>query len=65
MFYIFIYQAPRAEAVSILGTLLCFSTNLTKVPYLKPDCHQFIITYCPDIKVSKNKLSCILLKIYC
>ncbi|VVC33952.1 Hypothetical protein CINCED_3A022064 [Cinara cedri] len=43
-------MAPRAEAVSILGTLLCFPANLTKVPYLKPDCHQFLITYCPDIK---------------
>ncbi|XP_026816588.1 ral GTPase-activating protein subunit alpha-1 isoform X1 [Rhopalosiphum maidis] len=42
--------APRAEAVSILGSLLSFPSNLTKVPYLKPDCHQFVITYCPDIK---------------
>lgn len=47
-------QAPRAEAVSILGSLLSFPSNLTKVPYLKPDCHQFAITYCPDIKVSLN-----------
>jgi len=47
-------QAPRAEAVSILGSLLSFPSNLTKVPYLKPDCHQFVITYCPDIKVSLN-----------
>ncbi|XP_050530859.1 ral GTPase-activating protein subunit alpha-1 isoform X4 [Daktulosphaira vitifoliae] len=45
-----IATAPRAEAASILGSILSYPLNLTKVPYLKPDCHQFNITYCPDIK---------------
>ncbi|XP_050439323.1 ral GTPase-activating protein subunit alpha-1 isoform X2 [Adelges cooleyi] len=45
-----VVMAPRAEAASILGSILSFPPNLTKVPYLKPDCHQFDITYCPDIK---------------
>lgn len=50
--FFLLFQAPRAEAVSILGSLLSFPSNLTKVPYLEPDCQQFKITYCPDIKVN-------------
>lgn len=47
-----LFQIPRAEAVSILGSLLGFPTHLTKLPYFDPNCCQLTITFCPDIKVS-------------
>ena len=45
------FQAPRVEAMSILGSLLCFPNHLQELPVLQPKSGELSIMMCSDVKV--------------
>lgn len=45
-----ILQAPRAEAVSILGSLICFPNHFGEMPVLQPNAVDMTIMQCNDVK---------------
>ena len=44
-------QAPRVEATSILGSLLCYPNHLGELPVLQPKSGDLTIMMCGDVKV--------------
>ncbi|XP_048508404.1 probable Rho GTPase-activating protein CG5521 isoform X7 [Athalia rosae] len=43
-------EAPRTEAVSILGSLLSLPTTVAKLPVLQPNGNDIVTVTCPDAK---------------
>ncbi|KAK2161340.1 hypothetical protein LSH36_118g01030, partial [Paralvinella palmiformis] len=43
-------DAPRSEAISVLGSLLCFPTHLKQIPTLQPNRKDLVISQCVDLK---------------
>lgn len=52
MFYFFCVQAPRSEALTILGSLVCFPNAYREIPLLQsvPEVNE-VITGAKDVKV--------------
>ncbi len=49
---IFHFQAPRAEAMSMLGALISFPRHYGDIPALQPHSKDMTILNCSEIKVS-------------
>ncbi len=47
-----VFQAPRADAICLLGALLCFPNHFATLPVLQSSEVDLKVTACPDIKVS-------------
>lgn len=47
-------QVPRAEAMSLLGSLLCFQNLLQEIPVLDPNSEDLNVVKCSVIKVNKE-----------
>jgi len=50
-FYIIFFQAPRTEAVSIIGSLLSLPVAMIKLPMLQPNGPDIVTMTCPEAKV--------------
>jgi len=46
-------QAPRSEAMSLLGSLLCFPHHFEDIPVLQPNERDLVVAKCSDVKVTR------------
>ena len=53
---IFVFQSSRVEAISLVGSLLCFPELLPDTPVFVPVPNEYNLTTCGDIKVRNNFL---------
>jgi len=47
-------QSPRTEAMSFLGSLLCFPNHLKEIYVLEPNSKELTVINCTDLKVSEG-----------
>jgi len=47
-----VVQAPRSEAMSLLGSLLCLQNHFNDIPVLQPNERDLVIIKCADVKVT-------------
>ena len=47
-----VMQAPRSEAMSLLGSLLCFPHHFEDIPVLQPNERDLVVIKSSEVKVT-------------
>ena len=47
----YLFQSPRAEAMSLIGSLLCLPNHFDEISVLEPSEKELTVVKCNDVKV--------------